>query len=79
MMFPQGLIKLSHHSDRLVPWAWGLNGYMSTVGSAASIYLSIMIGFNWFILIAAFLYATIILIPFTKERAPSRINRGHMS
>lgn len=63
MMFPQGLKKLSAYNNNLIPWAWGLNGYMSTVGSAISIYLSMMVGFNWFILIAAFLYFSLVFIP----------------
>lgn len=63
MMFPQGLQKLSKYNNDLVPWAWGLNGYMSTVGSAVSIYLSLMAGFNCLILIAALLYLSLVLIP----------------
>lgn len=63
MMFPQGLKRLSNYKNDLVPWAWGLNGYMSTVGSAVSIYLSMMAGFNFLILIAALLYLSLVLIP----------------
>jgi len=66
MMFPQGLKKLSQYNNDLVPWAWGLNGYMSTVGSAVSIYLSMMTGFSWLILIAAGLYLSLFFV-FAKE------------
>ncbi|MGE0267484.1 MAG: hypothetical protein AB7S78_03360 [Candidatus Omnitrophota bacterium] len=62
MMFPQGLKKLAAENNDLVPWAWGLNGYMSTVGSAVSIYMSMMFGFSWFILIAAGLYLSLIFV-----------------
>lgn len=62
MMFPQGLKKLSAENNDLVPWAWGLNGYMSTIGSAVSIYMSLMFGFSWFILIAAALYLSLIFV-----------------
>ncbi|MGE0267267.1 MAG: hypothetical protein AB7S78_02250 [Candidatus Omnitrophota bacterium] len=66
MMFPQGIKKLSQYNNDLVPWAWGLNGYMSTVGSAISIYLSMMTGFSWLILIAAGLYFSIVFLKLEK-------------
>jgi len=60
MFFPQGLEKLYKRKKNLIPWAWGINGYMSIIGSALSIYLTINIGFSRLILISAILYFTII-------------------
>jgi len=56
MFFPQGLKRLSSQRRELIPWAWGINGYMSIVGSALSIYLCRTMGFSSLIVIAAFLY-----------------------
>jgi hypothetical protein len=63
MLFPQGLKILGRHNNELVPLAWGLNGYMSVVGSAISIYLSSIFGFNGLLLIGAVLYLSITLLP----------------
>ncbi|MCD4780081.1 MAG: hypothetical protein K8S27_05975 [Candidatus Omnitrophica bacterium] len=63
MLFPQGLKKLDSINQHLIPWAWGMNGYMSVIGSAVCVYLPIVLGFNSFILIAAVLYLSIALFP----------------
>ena len=55
--------RLFEYKKDLIPWAWGLNGYMSVVGSALSIYLSHVVGLNWFILLACALYMTLVFIP----------------
>ncbi|MGE0267391.1 MAG: hypothetical protein AB7S78_02895 [Candidatus Omnitrophota bacterium] len=67
ILFPQGLKKLGQTSNHLVPLAWGLNGYMSVIGSAASVYLSTIVGFKCFLLIAAGVYSCILFIPLTKK------------
>jgi len=56
MLFPQGLKILGQRNNDLVPLAWGLNGYMSVIGSALSVYLSSIFGFNSLLLIGAILY-----------------------
>lgn len=67
-LFPQGLKKLGLYNNRLVPLAWGLNGYMSVIGSAVSIFLSTIVGFKCFLLIAAGMYFTLLFFPFDRVR-----------
>jgi hypothetical protein len=42
---------------RLIPWLWGINGYMTVVGSVASVVLAIQFGFSATLLVAAGVYA----------------------
>lgn len=63
MFFPQGIKKLGDYKPELIPWAWALNGYMSVIGSSFSIYLSIVLGFNMFILLAALIYLSLAFLP----------------
>jgi len=67
MLFPQGLKIVGRQNNDLVPLAWGLNGYMSVVGSALSVYLSSLFGFNCLILIGAILYLSNTLLPLKFE------------
>jgi hypothetical protein len=62
MFFPQGVKRLGIYQNALIPWAWGLNGYMSIAGSAMSITLSRYLGFSYLLLIAALLYLTVFYI-----------------
>jgi len=68
MFFPQGLINLGKEQKDLIPWAWGLNGYMTIIGSALSISLSRLTGFSFLLLLAAFFYLTVILFSFSSRK-----------
>ncbi len=72
MLFPQGLKKLGVQEQGMIPWAWGLNGYMSIVGSALSITLSRLIGFSSLMLIAAVLYFIIAMVDYSQKEAQLR-------
>ncbi|MCL5773206.1 MAG: hypothetical protein M1536_02360 [Firmicutes bacterium] len=54
MFFPLGIEALQKESDFLVPWAWGVNGCASVVGSVITIFVAIGMGF-WFTIISALL------------------------
>jgi len=60
VFFPQGLRIIGHKNSNLIPIAWGINDYMSIVGSLLCINLSRAWGFSIFLLFAAFLYFMII-------------------
>lgn len=64
IFFPAGMKKLALGNTRLIPLAWGLNGFMSIVGSFAGVLLSNVIGFSPLLLVSAFLYATIAVYNF---------------
>jgi hypothetical protein len=41
-----GVACVTEHSPALVPWAWGLNGFASVVGSCVAVLLSMTYGFS---------------------------------
>jgi hypothetical protein len=56
MPMPSGIRILANAVPELVPWAWGVNGAMSVLGSAAALVIALMAGFNQALLIGAGLY-----------------------
>jgi hypothetical protein len=56
MPFPLGIAALSRLAPRLVPWAWGVNGFMTVVGSLIAALLSIRWGFDVTLLAGAAVY-----------------------
>lgn len=75
-MFPQGLVIARQHSAALIPWAWGINGAMSTVIAGLAPLLAQGWGFDVLILVGACTYAAVVPLPTTRQRAqPSEGNR----
>lgn len=56
MPFPLGIAALSSKSPSLIPWAWGINGFMTVVGSLLSVILSMKFGFDVTLCIAVAIY-----------------------
>lgn len=56
MPFPTGLRQLGVHSAELVPWAWGMNGVFSVVGSTLVIIISMASTFTIAMACAALFY-----------------------
>ncbi|MEQ1908345.1 MAG: hypothetical protein ABMA15_05955 [Vicinamibacterales bacterium] len=46
MPFPAGLRLVSVHSPALVPWAWGVNGFFTVIGTVSSLMLAMTFGFT---------------------------------
>jgi hypothetical protein len=46
MPFPTGLKYVHIHSQPLVPWAWGVNGFASVTGAVLGTFLAISMGFT---------------------------------
>jgi hypothetical protein len=57
MPFPTGLRQLGMHGATLVPWAWGMNGVFSVVGSTLVIIISMASTFTMAMACAALFYA----------------------
>lgn len=55
--FPAGIRVLSRVRPDLIPWAWGINGYTSVVGSVLAVLLGIELGFMMVLLGAAGVYS----------------------
>ena len=56
MPFPSGIHLISQQSPVLIPWAWGVNGFFTVIGSVAALILSMMIGFQAVLWIAMVIY-----------------------
>lgn len=54
--FPNGIAAVKRLSPGFVPWAWGINGCTSVLGSFAAIVISIVYGFTVAILLGAVSY-----------------------
>ncbi len=56
MPMPSGIRVLAGRSPELIPWAWGVNGATSVLGSVAALVIAILSGFNQALLVGAGLY-----------------------
>lgn len=56
--FPAGIRLLARTEPRLIPWAWGVNGYTSVLGSVLAVMLGIELGFMAVLFLASAVYAT---------------------
>ncbi len=55
--FPVGMRLVSRRSEQATAWMWGVNGACGVLASIASVAISMSIGINASLLIAAVLYA----------------------
>lgn len=62
MPFPIGMSLLARHSSNLIPWAWGINGYLSVVSAIAAPLLAMEFGFQVVIVVASMMYMVAMLI-----------------
>ncbi len=62
MPFPTVLREVAMHSQPLVPWAWGVNGFASVVGAVLGTLLAISFGFTVLVLmaLAGYFFAAIV-------------------
>ncbi|MEE8272924.1 MAG: hypothetical protein V3R98_14525 [Alphaproteobacteria bacterium] len=73
-LFPQGLALAGRDDAALVPWAWGINGAMSTISAGLAPLVAQAWGFRVVILIAAAIYAIILVLPpYRRGRTASGI------
>ena len=56
MPFPSGIGALRARRPGLIPWAWGVNGYASVVGSVLAALIALTWGFFWVMLVAGGAY-----------------------
>lgn len=56
MAMPTGLRMLDQRMPSLVPWAWGVNGAASVLGSVAALLIALASGFDQALLVGAGLY-----------------------
>lgn len=61
MPFPTGLKALSRQNEKLVPWAWGINGCLSVIASPLAIMIAVEAGFTMVMLTAVIAYLLALL------------------
>jgi predicted membrane-bound spermidine synthase len=59
---PTAIRMLADRAPRLIPWAWGVNGAASVLGSVAALALAIVSGFDQTLLAGAALYLVAMLL-----------------
>ena len=57
MPFPTGIRWAGTQQRGIVPWLWGINGFLSVVGSVLSVTMALHVGFRITLFIAAAIYA----------------------
>ena len=68
MPMPIGIRLLARSAPEIIPWAWGVNGATSVMGSVAALVIAILTGFNQALLVGAGLY--LFAIAFIARRQP---------
>jgi hypothetical protein len=58
MPMPLGINWLRRTSPALIPWAWGINGAASVLGSILTMVIAVNLGFNLALIVAVGLYIT---------------------
>lgn len=61
MPYPLAMANLVRHANYYIPWAWGINGCASVISAVLATLLAIHFGFSTVILLAAILYASVLL------------------
>jgi hypothetical protein len=61
MFFPTGIQIVRRRHESFVPWAWGINGCASVVGTVLAVVLAMAFGFRAVTLFAIALYAVAVL------------------
>jgi len=56
MPFPLGLVAVGAGAPALVPWAWGVNGFFTVIGSVVAMVLGMVFGFAVVLAAAAACY-----------------------
>jgi hypothetical protein len=73
MPMPLGIRRLHHSSVQLIPWAWGMNGSASVLGSIVTVLIAVNAGFDQALLTAVGFYVLAAALPtYSAEEQPSQ-------
>jgi hypothetical protein len=72
MPFPTGLSLVGQEAAPLVPWAWGVNGFFTVIGSVSALILGMAFGFKIVLIIAAVCYALALAAIFSRNRVSTQ-------
>jgi hypothetical protein len=71
-LFPRGLVSAQLEDPVLVPWAWGINGALSTIAAGVAPLFAQAVGLGALYVVAAGLYAALLLLPTTASAVAGR-------
>jgi hypothetical protein len=77
MPFPLGLKRLARENPGLIPWAWGVNGCASVMGSVLALVLAQAIGFKATLLLCLFIYGLAVPISGRFGASPPPQDQGN--
>jgi len=76
MPFPRALRIVGEEVPELVPWAWGVNGFFTVIGSVAAVILGMAFGFRVTLAVAAACYL-LALVAIILPEAAALLSRRH--
>jgi spermidine synthase len=73
MPMPLGITWMRRHSSAMIPWAWGLNGSASVLGSILTIVIAVNFGFNQALFLAGIIYlCAATILSFQREEVVTK-------
>lgn len=78
MPFPNGLRIVAEEAPELVPWAWGVNGFFTVIGSVSAIVLAMAFGFRVVLAVAACCYLIALGAIMLPSTAGLALRRRHL-
>ena len=76
MPFPVGLRIVSSEAPAFVPWAWGVNGFLTVVGSVGASILGMMLGFTVVLAVSGACYLAALLAVTIGRAEPVRCDQA---
>ena len=76
MPFPIGLRIVAEESPTLVPWAWGVNGFCTVIGSVGAMILGMAFGFNVVLAVAGSCYIAALVAMMMPRFGTLLLRRG---
>jgi hypothetical protein len=75
MPFPTGLRVVANEAPAFIPWAWGVNGFFTVVGSIGASILGMAFGFTAVLAVSGACYLTALLAMTMVSAPPARSER----
>ncbi|MFY9556628.1 MAG: hypothetical protein WAV20_16555 [Blastocatellia bacterium] len=76
MPMPIGIRILARNAPEIIPWAWGVNGATSVMGSVAALVIAILSGFNQALMIGAGLYLIAMFMITRPQMSEEKVGVG---
>jgi hypothetical protein len=67
-LFPQGLVQANRDGNAYLPWAWAINGAMSTIAAGIAPLLAQAFGFQTLLLAGAAIFLIVLMLPTYRQR-----------